>query len=93
VSPQPTRKELAGFENFIVAAGAETAAQTKPRILAVKRSESRALVLVEFIRHKRVGDQIRAHATGRLRVELVHGKTGWLVLWRKAADELPSAIS
>ena len=48
---------------------------------------------VEFIRHKKVGDQVRSLATGQLTVELVRGRTGWLVLWRKAADELPAAIT
>jgi hypothetical protein len=93
VSPQPNRKELRGFEDFIVAPGADAAATSKPQILDVKQSGARARVRVEFIRHKKVGDQVRSLATGQLTVELVHGRTGWLVLWRKAADELPAAIT
>ena len=93
VSPQPSRKELKGFEDFIVATGAEAAATTKPRIVDVKQSGSRAQVVVEFIRHRKVGDQVRSRVTGRLTAELVHGRTGWLVLWRKASDQLPDAIS
>jgi hypothetical protein len=93
VSPQPTPKELRNFEGFIVAQGAEAAAATKPRILDVKQSGSHAQVLVEFIRHRKVGDQIRSRVTGRLTAELVRGRTGWLVLWRKASDQLAEAIS
>jgi hypothetical protein len=93
VSPPPKPKELSNFEGFIVAQGAEAAATTKPRILDVKQSGSHAQVLVEFVRHRKVGDQVRSHVTGRLTAELVHGRTGWLVLWRKASDQLAEAIS
>jgi hypothetical protein len=93
VSPQPTPKELRAFEDFIVAQGAEAASTTKPRILDVKQTGSHAQVLVEFIRRRKVGDQVRSRVTGRLTAELVHGRAGWLVLWRKASDQLPDAIS
>jgi hypothetical protein len=93
VSPQPTPKELENFENFIVASGAEAAATIKPRIVDVNEAGSRAEVRVEFIRHRKVGDQVRSQVTGRLTAELVRGPTGWLVLWRKASDQLPDAIS
>lgn len=93
VSPQPSRKELRSFEDFIVAQGGDAALTTKPRILGVKQSGSRAEVVVEFIRNRRVGDQVRSRVTGQLTAELVRGRTGWLVLWRKAADVLPDAIS
>ncbi len=59
----------------------------------MKQSAGRARVRVEFIRHRKVGDQVRSLATGQLTVELVRGRTGWLVLWRKAADQLPAAIT
>jgi hypothetical protein len=93
VSPQPSRKELRGFEDFIVATGADTASTSKPQILSVKQSAGRARVRVEFIRHRKVGDQVRSIPTGQLTVELVRGRTGWLVLWHKAADQLPAAIT
>jgi hypothetical protein len=48
---------------------------------------------VEFIRNRKVGDQVRSRVTGRLTADLVRGRTGWLVLWRKASDQLPDAIS
>jgi hypothetical protein len=93
VSPPPKPSELRAFEDFIVAQGAEAAATTKPRIVDVKQSGSHAQVLVEFIRHRKVGDQVRSRVTGRLTADLVRGPTGWLVLWRKASDQLPDAIS
>ena len=93
VSPQPTRKELRAFEDFVVTTGANTASTSKPTILSVKQSAGRARVRVEFIRHKKVGDQVRSIPTGQLTVELVRGRTGWLVLWHKAADQLPAAIT
>ncbi len=93
VSPRPTPDQLKGFEDFIVGTGAQAAATTKPKVLDVKENGARADVLVEFIRHRKIGDQVRARATGRLTVQLVRTGAGWLVLWRKAADQLPSAIS
>jgi hypothetical protein len=93
VSPQPNREQLKGFEDFIVGTGAQAAATTKPRIVDVEESGTSARVLVEFIRHRKVGDRVRATVTGRLEVELVRTGEGWLVLWRKAADALPGAIS
>lgn len=93
VSPQPTREQLKGFEDFIVGTGAQAAAATKPRIVDVEETGSSARVDVEFIRHRKVGDRVRATVTGQLAVELVRTGEGWLVLWRKAADVLPRAIS
>jgi hypothetical protein len=93
ISPQPDRKELKSFEDFLVGTGAEAAATTKPRIVDVKQSGSHAEVRVEFIRHRKVGDQVRSHVTGELTAELLRGRTGWLLLWRKASDRLPDAIS
>jgi hypothetical protein len=93
VSPQPNKKQLKGFEDFIVGTGALAAATTKPRIVDAKEAGSTAAVLVEFVRHRKVGDQVRSRVTGQLEVELVRSPSGWLVLWRKAADELPEAIS
>jgi hypothetical protein len=93
VSPQPTPKQLEGFEAFIIGRGAQTAATTKPRILDVKSSGRHAMVLTEFIRHRKVGDQVRSVVTGRLTVPLEHTNAGWLVLWRRVADDLPAAIT
>lgn len=93
VSPPPNREQLKGFEDFIVGTGAQAAATTKPTIVEVEESGTSARVFVEFIRHRKVGDQVRARVTGRLGVELVRTGEGWLVLWRKAADALPGAIS
>jgi hypothetical protein len=92
VSPRPTPKQLRDFEDFIVGPGAQVAVVTKPTILDVKQTRGRAEVLVEFIRHRKVGDQVRGRATGRLTVELVRTRAGWLVLWRKAADQLSEAL-
>jgi hypothetical protein len=93
VSPAPTPGQLKGFEDFIVVTGAQTAATTKPRILDVKENGAHAEVQVEFIRHQKVGDQVRSRSTGRLTVELVRTRGRWLVLWRRAADQIPAAIS
>jgi hypothetical protein len=93
VSPHPTPRQLSGFEQFIVSTGAQASASTKPRILGSKTSGRHAKVRVEFIRHRKVGDQVRSRVTGRLTIELERTRAGWLVLWRKAADALPTAIS
>jgi hypothetical protein len=93
VAPQPTPEQLKRFESSIVATGAQAASTTKPRILDSKVSGKRATVLIEFIRHRKIGDQVRSVVAGRLPVKLVHTKAGWLVLWRKAADDLPEAMT
>jgi hypothetical protein len=93
VSPQPRQDEIKGFEDFIVSTGGDAAATTKPRILDVKQEGRRAQVLVEFVRNRKVGDQVRSRVTGRLTVQLMRSPAGWLVLWRKASDALPNAIS
>jgi hypothetical protein len=93
VSPQPSKNQLPGFEDFIVDIGANAAGVTKPRIVSATQTGNHATVVVEFVRHKKVGDQIRTTVTGRLSAPLVHTKAGWLVLWRKAASQITGALS
>jgi hypothetical protein len=93
VSPPPTGDQIDDFEGFIVGAGASAASTTKPEVLDVNRVGRRANVLLEFHRKRKVGDRIKTRMTGRLQVGLVRGPTGWLVLWRPAADKLPAAVS
>jgi hypothetical protein len=93
VSPRPNPDQLKTFEDFIVDIGANAAGVTKPRIVRATQTGRDASVVVEFVRHKKVGDQIRTAVTGTLNVQLVHTRDGWLVLWRKAADQIAGAIS
>jgi type IV pilus biogenesis protein CpaD/CtpE len=93
VSPQPNKDQLRSFEDFIVDIGANAAGVTKPTIVSATQTGDQATVVVEFVRHKKVGDQIRTRVTGRLNAQLVHTRDGWLVLWQKAADEIAGAIS
>lgn len=93
VSPPPTNDQIDDFEGFIVGAGASAASTTKPAVIDVNQVGSRANVLLEFHRKRKVGDRIKTLMTGRLQVGLVRGPTGWLVLWRPAADKLPAAVS
>jgi hypothetical protein len=66
---------------------------TKPIIVRATQNGDHATVLVQFVRHKKVGDQVRTKVTGSLNAQLVHTKDGWLVLWREAADQIAGAIS
>ena len=93
VSPQPNTEQLRSFEDFIVDVGANAADVTKPTIVSATQNGTHATVVVEFVRHRKVGDQIRTKVTGRLNAQLVHTKAGWLVLWREAADQIAGAIS
>jgi hypothetical protein len=91
LSPSPSPTQAATIASFILA-GAAKAPMLKPRILESQTSGDRASVLVEFVRGRKVGDQLDPFVTGRLPVELRHTKSGWLVLWRKAVKGLPEAI-
>jgi hypothetical protein len=93
VSPKPNTEQLESFEDFIVDVGANAAAVTKPTIVKTTQTGRHATVVVEFVRNKKVGDQIRTRVTGSLSAELVRTRAGWLVLWRKAADQIAGAIS
>jgi hypothetical protein len=93
VSPKPGRDSLKTFEDFIVDVGANAAGVTKPTIVRATETGNHATVVVEFVRHKKVGDQIRTTVTGTLNVELLHTRRGWLVLWQKAADKIAGVIS
>lgn len=93
VSPKPGAKQLKSFENFIVDIGGNAASVTKPTIVRTTRNGRHATVVVEFVRNKKVGDQTRASVTGRLDAQLLRTRAGWLVLWRKAADQIVGAIS
>lgn len=93
VSPPPTRDQIDDFEEFIVGAGASAASTTKPDVVDTEETGRRAEALLEFHRKRKVGDRIKTIMTGRLRVGLVRGPSGWLVLWRPAADKIPAAVS
>jgi type IV pilus biogenesis protein CpaD/CtpE len=88
VSPQPKPKQLTTFENFIVGIGAQAAAQIKPTVVSADTLGDRAVVVVNAVRNKKVGDQVRRTVQGRVRVELVRSATGWRVLWQKAAPQV-----
>jgi hypothetical protein len=93
VEPQPTRDQLKPFEEFVVGVGAQTAATAKPVVVNATESGNVAKVTVEFVKYRKVGDEVRTEVTGRLEAELRRISGRWLVLWREAADQIPQALA